>query len=128
MERPGGAGPGTSKRPSITEAELTPIVVSQLHNTKKHKDEQRRARRGSAAGRHGSPAPAAAVVSDSGAESCSEEARLRTAEVFMTGIQSALQPQEDIVSEVESVLGKLMASLQRGAVASSRRHTVTYNQ
>ena len=29
-------------------------------------------------------------VSDSGAESCGEEARLRTAEVFMTGIQTAI--------------------------------------
>ena len=53
----------TEKRPSLTgrtggecvvinvllcpEAELTPIVVSQLHNTKKHKDELRKARRGS---------------------------------------------------------------------------------
>ncbi len=35
------------------------------------------------AGDHGS-------VSDSGAESCGEEARLRTAEVFMTGIQTAI--------------------------------------
>ena len=30
-----------------TEAELTPIVVSQLQSTKKHKDELRKARRGS---------------------------------------------------------------------------------
>ena len=54
----------TEKRPSLTgwsgwltvvvinitlspEAELTPIVVSQLQNTKKHKDELRKARRGS---------------------------------------------------------------------------------
>jgi hypothetical protein len=29
-------------------------------------------------------------VSDSGAESCGEEARLRTAEVFMSGIQTAI--------------------------------------
>ncbi len=29
-------------------------------------------------------------VSDSGAESCGEEVRLRTAEVFMTGIQTAI--------------------------------------
>jgi len=35
------------------------------------------------AGDHGS-------VSDSGAESCGEEARLRTAEVFMSGIQTAI--------------------------------------
>ena len=32
----------------FTEAELTPIVVTQLSNTKKHKDELRKARRGSA--------------------------------------------------------------------------------
>ena len=30
------------------------------------------------------------VVSDSGAESCSEEARRRTAEAFMTGIMSSI--------------------------------------
>ena len=41
------------KRPSITEAELTPIVLTQLHHTKKHKDEQRKARRGS----HPKPEP-----------------------------------------------------------------------
>ena len=51
------------------------------------------------------------VVSDSGAESCSEEARRRTAEAFMTGIMSSItgpalpSPDqetegEDIVSEV----------------------------
>ena len=54
------------------------------------------------------------VVSDSGAESCGEEARRRTAEAFMTGIMSSIPaeatrpvrgeegapPQEDIVSEV----------------------------
>ena len=53
------------------------------------------------------------VVSDSGAESCSEEARRRTAEAFMTGIMSSItgpalpSPSgdqetegEDIVSEV----------------------------
>lgn len=56
------------------------------------------------------------MVSDSGAESCSEEARRKTAEAFMTGIISSIpgagvdhdqsqssQPggQEDIVSEVK---------------------------
>ena len=56
------------------------------------------------------------VVSDSGAESCNEETRRRTAEAFMTGIMSSIpgteaarpvmmgqegvSPQEDIVSEV----------------------------
>ena len=54
------------------------------------------------------------VVSDSGAESCSEEARRRTAEAFMTGIMSSITGPaalpspggdqetegEDIVSEV----------------------------
>ena len=74
------------------------------------------------------------LVSDSGAESCSEEARIKTAEAFMTGIHSALSASipdlngrvsegqgeevegdsEDIVTEVDNVLGKLMASLQRG--------------
>ena len=80
-----------------------------------------------------------AVVSDSGAESCNED-KLRTAQAFMTGIQSAILSStipdtagdtgEDIVSEVgaellgfrvtlccfqvENVLSKLMASLQRG--------------
>ena len=84
------------------------------------------------------------VVSDSGAESCTED-KMRTAQVFMTGIQSAIlsstipdtgvpaETGEDIVSEVslrtdqrlvivifcvslqvENVLSKLMASLQRG--------------
>ena len=88
-----------------------------------------------------------AVVSDSGAESCTED-KLRTAQVFMTGIQSAILSStipdtgvpadtgEDIVSEVsqragraprviivcvslqvENVLSKLMASLQRGLLA-----------
>ena len=74
------------------------------------------------------------MISDSGAESCSEEARIKTAEAFMTGIHSALSAtipdlsarvsegqgqeadggSEDIVTEVENVLEKLMASLQRG--------------
>ena len=79
-------------------------------------------------------------MSDSGAESCNED-KLRTAQAFMTGIQSAILSStipdtagdtgEDIVSEVrrvsvsgsalngvcfqvENVLSKLMASLQRG--------------
>jgi hypothetical protein len=117
---------------------LTPIVLNQLQNTKKHKDELRKARRGS----HPKPelqtpeksAAATDLISDSGAESCSEEARIKTAEAFMTGIHSALSAtlpdlnvrvsegqgeeveggSEDIVTEVENVLGKLMASLQRG--------------
>ena len=51
----------------------------------------------------------ASVVSDSGAESCTED-KMRTAQVFMTGIQSAILSStipdtagdtgEDIVSEV----------------------------
>ncbi len=56
------------------------------------------------------------MISDSGAESCGEETRRRTAEAFMTGIMSSIPgteaaqrpgqgqagspPQEDIVSEV----------------------------
>ena len=104
------------------------------------------------------------VVSDSGAESCSEEARRRTAEAFMTGIMSSITGPalpspghpggdqetegEDIVSEVggsysvtslwpevtpvtgltnhivfapqvDNVLTKLMASLQRGLLLCS---------
>ena len=55
--------------------------------------------------------PESSVVSDSGAESCTED-KLRTAQVFMTGIQSAIlsstipdtgvpaETGEDIVSEV----------------------------
>jgi hypothetical protein len=146
----------SEKRPSITEKELTPIVLNQLQNTKKHKDELRKARRGShpkpelqTPGKPGKqpfvPNPlilflhseisaATDLISDSGAESCSEEARIKTAEAFMTGIHSALSAtlpdlnvrvsegqgkevegaSEDIVTEVENVLGKLMASLQRG--------------
>merc|ERR1711973_424261 len=131
----------TEKRPSITEAELTPIVVTQLHNTKKHKDELRKARRGSqpkqtdvsAIGQGNGKSKQTNeknvpdVVSDSGAESCSEETKRKTAEAFMTGIMSSIPrvgtdndntnqdgESEDIVSEVENVLTKLMASLQRG--------------
>jgi len=37
------------------------------------------------------------VVSDSGAESCSEEASKRTAQLFMTGIQTALTENFDEV-------------------------------
>merc|ERR1712089_8013 len=116
------------KRPSITEKELTPIVLNQLQNTKKHKDELRKARRGSAP--KPEVPPPADLVSDSGAESCCEEVRIQTAEAFMTGIQTALTASipdlrtegqsedeagtEDIVTEVDNVLGKLLASLQRG--------------
>ena len=60
------------------------------------------------------PSSSQEVVSDSGAESCSEEARRRTAEAFMTGIMSSItgpaslpspgggaqEEGEDIVSEV----------------------------
>eukprot|EP00092_Neocalanus_flemingeri_P000850 GFUD01000907.1.p1 GENE.GFUD01000907.1~~GFUD01000907.1.p1 ORF type:complete len:3255 (-),score=789.69 GFUD01000907.1:272-10036(-) len=130
----------TEKRPSITEKELTPIVLNQLQSTKKHKDELRKARRGSHPKTELQPPEKSAatdIVSDSGAESCSEEARIKTAEAFMTGIHSALSASipdlngrvsegqgkevegasEDIVTEVENVLGKLMASLQRGETA-----------
>ena len=114
---------------------MTPIVVTQLHNTKKHKDELRKARRGSQP--KASDVTSAGVVScqlfcchlmivflflgagakndvvsDSGAESCSEDSRRRTAEAFMTGIISSIPSQEqsedkagsqeDIVSEVRS--------------------------
>ena len=117
--------------------------MTQLHNTKKHKDELRKARRGSQpkqadvagvgnidtlddniatvshtnnAGKKLETKNSQDVVSDSGAESCSEEARRKTAEAFMTGIISSIpgagvdhdqsqssQPggQEDIVSEVK---------------------------
>ena len=59
------------------------------------------------------------VVIDSGSESCGEEARLRTAEAFMSGIQSAIkaEPQSqaelsaELVGEVDSVLSKLMQSI-----------------
>ena len=54
------------------------------------------------------------VVSDSGAESASEDSRRRTAEAFMTGIMSSIPTQEqsqdkagsqeDIVSEVTFII------------------------
>lgn len=118
-------------------------MVTQLSNTKKHKDELRKARRGSApkqadvaaagerrrknmmtrkyycnncpGGNRRQESRTQEVVSDSGAESCNEETRRRTAEAFMTGIMSSIpgteaarpvpgqegaSPQEDIVSEV----------------------------
>merc|ERR1712226_106724 len=71
--------------------------------------------------------------------SCGEESRLRTAEAFMSGIQSAIQEKEnsstrvtpkdsvtnptsaeasglskELVGEVDSVLSKLMSQLQQG--------------
>ena len=70
-------------------------------------------------------------VNDSGSESCGEEARIRTAEAFMSGIQSAIQHNEagglgsgicgvteaglseELVGEVDSVLSKLMQSINR---------------
>lgn len=60
-------------------------------------------------------------VIDSGSESCGEEARLRTAEAFMSGIQSAIkaEPQSEaelsaeLVGEVDSVLSKLMQSINK---------------
>ena len=70
---------------------------------------------------------------DSGSESCGEESRMKTAAAFMSGIQSALEPNQqltnaaasgsaasaaaaggistELASEVESVLSKLMCSV-----------------
>ena len=151
----------TEKRPSITAEELTPIVLNQLQTTSKLKEENRRLRRGSrsnsnsstpaisdhhmlqrqgSSGRqstiaHGSGGSSIGSnsnhVNDSGSESCGEEARIRTAEAFMSGIQSAIQHNEagglgsgicgvteaglseELVGEVDSVLSKLMQSINR---------------
>ena len=64
------------------------------------------------------PTNSEAVVSDSGAESCTED-KLRTAQVFMTGIQSAILSStipdvpgdsgEDIVSEVRELRTSALA-------------------
>ena len=124
----------TEKRPSITAEELTPIVLNQLQTTSKMKEESRKLRRGSRSSTSSTPAsividkPVNAIANqlDSGSESCGEEARLRTAEAFMSGIQSAIQSDAqnlgvcgaaglsaELVGEVNSVLGKLMQSLNK---------------
>ena len=148
----------TEKRPSITAEELTPIVLNQLQTTSKLKEENRRLRRGSRSNsnsstpassdhpmlqRQGSSGRQSTIagsgggvgssigtnhVNDSGSESCGEEARIRTAEAFMSGIQSAIQHNEaggsmicgteaglseELVGEVDSVLSKLMQSINR---------------
>ena len=130
----------TEKRPSITAEELTPIVLSQLQTTSKLKEENRRLRRGSRSNSNSSTPHSAEHpllqrqgssgrqssnhVIDSGSESCGEEARIRTAEAFMSGIQSAIHSEaggssgttglsEELVGEVDSVLSKLMQSINR---------------
>ena len=90
------AGPGDIRKASISHEELTPIVLSQLQTASKQKEESRKHKRGS---NHGNnqrqqqqqQQQSQAVVVDSGSESCGEETRMRTAEAFMSGIQSALQ-------------------------------------
>ncbi len=132
------------KRPSITAEELTPIVLSQLQTTSKLKEESRKLRRGSRSSNNSTPASTAGdnrsgsrgslgqavsnshlQIVDSGSESCGEEARLRTAEAFMSGIQSAIQSDggqslagadglsAELVGEVNSVLGRLMQSINK---------------
>ena len=129
----------TEKRPSITAEELTPIVLNQLQTTSKLKEENRKLRRGSRSSASSTPASipgssldrplSAAKLQasiDSGSESCGEESRLRTAEAFMSGIQSAIQLDgqnldgqsaaglsAELVYEVNSVLGKLMQSINK---------------
>lgn len=72
------------------------------------------------------------------------QARIKTAEAFMTGIHSALTASipdlqqegqqeeeagsEDIVTEVDNVLGKLMASLQKGGHSSALTHVALVAQ
>ena len=133
----------SEKRPSITAEELTPIVFNQLQSTSKWKEETRKLRRGSRSSNSSTPASVHAhqetgsniqekghhhrLAFDSGSESCGEEARIRTAEAFMSGIQSAISldgghcatPQghgglsAELVGEVDSVLSKLMQSVNR---------------
>ena len=130
------------RRPSFTTEELTPIVLSQLQTTTKKKEESRRQRRENArtpnsvgaksSGNNVLEVPSAAtslLTGDSGSESCGEESRMKTAEAFMSGIQSALEPNQqlsnaatvpsgaaggistELASEVECVLSKLMCSV-----------------
>ena len=128
----------TEKRPSISAEELTPIVLSQLQTTSKLKEENRKLRRGSRSSNSSTPASAVGGERpnsggsrlgqppnhlDSGSESCGEEARIRTAEAFMSGIQSSIQSDvgqsqaaglsAELVGEVNSVLGKLMNSINQ---------------
>ena len=158
------ASSGSERRKgSITAEELTPIVLSQLQTATKAKEESRRQRRegkssqspgggvktgavitrssnnpGGSVSAHG--AEGAQQVLDSGSESCGEESRMRTAEAFMSGIQSALSASvqdlsgrsdgaggadggstpeaaclsDELVSEVDSVLSRLMSSVNKG--------------
>ena len=129
------------RRPSFTTEELTPIVLNQLQTTTKKKEESRRQRRENArtpnVGGGGAkssanalevPSAATTLTGDSGSESCGEESRMKAAEAFMSGIQSALeQPNQqtqpamtsaaaggistELASEVECVLSKLMCSV-----------------
>ena len=126
------------RRPSFTTEELTPIVLNQLQTTTKKKEESRRQRRenartpnvgggcGVGAAKSSAnalevPSAATALTGDSGSESCGEESRMKAAEAFMSGIQSALeQPNQqtqpvgistELASEVECVLSKLMCSV-----------------
>ena len=131
----------TEKRPSITAEELTPIVLSQLQTTSKMKEESRKLRRGSRSSNSSTPASLGVATQfdqqnsgrcsgqltqqsalNSGSESeCGEELRVRTAEAFMSGIQSAIQSEVDpgeaaglsaeLVGEVDSVLSKLRQSI-----------------
>ena len=144
QQRALGVGSLTEKRPSITAEELTPIVLSQLQTTSKMKEESRKLRRGSRSSNSSTPASLGGPQFDrqnsgsrsgqltqqsalnSGSESeCGEESRVRTAEAFMSGIQSAIQLEVDtgageaaglsaeLVGEVDSVLSKLMQSINK---------------
>ncbi len=97
----GGGGDDGRRKSSISAEELAPIVMSQLAVANKRKEESRRQRRGggngSGANNNAAAAASAAAAAgprgyglDSGSESCGEEGRRRTAEAFMSGIQSAL--------------------------------------
>ena len=145
QQRALGVGSLTEKRPSITAEELTPIVLSQLQTTSKMKEECRKLRRGSRSSNSSTPASLGGTAQfdrqnsgsrsgqltqqsalNSGSESeCGEESRVRTAEAFMSGIQSAIQSEVDpgageaaglsaeLVGEVDSVLSKLMQSINK---------------
>ena len=143
QQRTLGVGSLTEKRPSITAEELTPIVLSQLQTTSKMKEESRKLRRGSRSSNSSTPASLGGTAQfdrqnsgsrsgqltqqsalNSGSESeCGEESRVRTAEAFMSGIQSAIQSEVDpgeaaglsaeLVGEVDSVLSKLMQSINK---------------
>ena len=145
QQRTLGVGSLTEKRPSITAEELTPIVLNQLQTTSKMKEESRKLRRGSRSSNSSTPASLGGTAQfdrqnsgsrsgqlnqqsalNSGSESeCGEESRVRTAEAFMSGIQSAIQSEVDpgageaaglsaeLVGEVDSVLSKLMQSINK---------------